>query len=313
AVLALGGILEGAGAVVLSLANLATSHHLVTAGGWVDVAGLAVALAAVAMVGWGMVVARRRALALELGGAAAATFLLVLGALVTVATSGSTAGDVLTALGFGAWAALLVVVAARTSIAERSPLAPPPGAATAWLVAAGGLVLLAVGSGLPAPGRSDSTTGVVAACLGAVGLAVLVGVLVASRARHLLASRTVATTVAGLSALAAHEVALAVYAAVSFTPTSTLGDVRSTVATAAFVGALAWVVLGLAAWQRIPEVPAWPLAVPPLPAAPPPHPAAPPFPGAQPPTRCPACGAPAGPRAGYCWQCGTALGVPPTG
>ncbi len=286
--------------MVLSLANLPTSHHLITAGGWVDVAGLAAALAAVAMVGWGTVVAGRRALAMELGAAAAATFLLVLGGLVTVAASGSTAGDILTALGLGAWAALLVVVAARTSMAERSPVAASPGAATAWLVAAGGLVLLAVGSGLPAPARSDSTTGVVAACLGAVGLAVLAGVLVAARSRRLLTSRAVATTVAGLAALAAHEVALAAYAAVSFTPTSTLGDVRSTVALAAFVGALAWVVLGLAAWQRIPEVPAWPLAVPPHPVAPPPP-------------RCPACAAPAGPGANYCWQCGVPLGVPPSG
>lgn len=323
--LALAGILAGAGAAVISFGNLPTTRHLMTAGGWMDFAGVTVALAALAMVGWGMVVAGRRALAGELAAAGVATLLLALGALVTVAATGSTAGDVLTALGFGAWAVLFVVLAARASIAERTPLASPPGTPAAWLVAAAGLVLLAVASGLPSPARSDSTTGVAAGCLGAVGLAVVAGVLVACRSRHLLTSRTVVTVVAGLAVLAAHEVALAVYAAVSFTPTSTLGDYRATVTTAAFLGAAAWLVLGVAAWQRTAEVPAWPLAMPPHPAAGPaapppssappataPPPSAPPATAPQAAAHCPTCGAPAGPGANFCWQCGTPLSGPPT-
>ena len=120
-ILALGEVLVGAGTVIYSFANATTSRDLVTAGGWMFFSGTAVALLAVGLVAWGLVVAQRWALVREIAGATLGTLLLAIGALVTAASPRSTAGDILWALGFGAWAVILLSVAARISMATRDP------------------------------------------------------------------------------------------------------------------------------------------------------------------------------------------------
>jgi len=319
-VLALGEVLVGSGTVIYSFANATTSHDLVTAGGWLFFSGTAVALLAVGIVVWGLVVAQRWGLVREIAAAALGTLLLTIGALVTAASPRSTAGDILWALGFGVWAVLLVVVAARISMARQEF---SPSVSTYWLVAAGALVLVAVASGLPAPTRSGNTSAIVGGCLAAVGTGALAAVLLSCRARGLLRSRAVLTAAVGLIVLAAHEVANAVYAAVSFSATSTLADFRITATVASFIGAGAWLVLGLAAWQQVDGVPPWHASARPgVPGQPgPPEPGVPPSsvapPGSPVPTRptapagqCPRCGAPSAPDARFCSHCGSPLGPP---
>lgn len=85
-ILALGEVLVGAGTVSYSFANATTSRDLVTAGGWMFFSGTAVALLAVGLVAWGLVVAQRLALVREIAGATLGTLLLAIGALVTAAS-----------------------------------------------------------------------------------------------------------------------------------------------------------------------------------------------------------------------------------
>lgn len=316
-ILALGEVLVGAGTVIYSFANAATSRDLVTAGGWMFFSGTAVALLAVGVVGWGLVVAQRWALVREIVGAALGTLLLTIGALVTATSPRSTAGDILWALGFGVWAVLLVSVAARMSMAVREPSPSSPPVTTPWLVAAGALVLVAVASGLPAPTRSDHTGAIVGGCLAAVGTGVLAALLLSCRARGLLRSRAVLTAAVGLGGLAAHEIANAVYAAVSFSPTSTLTDFRVTATVASFLGAAAWLVLGLATWQQVEGAPPGHPFAPLTPAgqAGPPGPEDPTPPAAPagstaPAGQCPRCGAPTATDAHFCSRCGSPLGPP---
>jgi hypothetical protein len=212
-------------------------------------------------------------------------------------------------------------VAARISMARQEP---SPSVSTYWLVAAGALVLVAVSSGLPAPTRSDNTGAIVGGCLAAVGTGALAAVLLSCRARGLLRSRAVLTAAVGLIVLAAHEVANAVYAAVSFSATSTLADFRVTATVASFIGAGAWLALGLAAWQQVDGVPPWHASARPAapgqagPAEPPGVPpssvalAGSPFPTrpSAPAGRCPRCGAPTAPDARFCSHCASPLGPP---
>jgi hypothetical protein len=244
-----------AGYATLTADNLGTFRSLLHAAQWLYVTAAITALVAVCTAGWEVVLRRSWAGAWEVGAGALGTLLIAIGTLITAASeSTNVAANVVSAVGIGVWAVLVLSRAARRSLAEEKSAsagsAPLPRQAMLWLVAAGGLLVLAVGYGFT-QNVTNSGVGIAAGALEAVGVAVLLGSLAVARAEGYLHGLAVLGVLAGLAVLFAAFAAIAVVAAVVFGPGVTLTGIGVGVSIAIGLQLLAGIVLGLAAWERL--------------------------------------------------------------
>jgi len=257
ALTALGEALNTAANAVITQSSYSTAHALGAAGDWVTFAGAVLFVGAVAAVGWRAVLQRRHVHAAEIGAVTLGALLVAIGTLVQAASdsAGNTA-NILVALGNGVWAVLLVVIAARSSMAEQQTRPGEGRDSGYWLMAAGAFVVLAVRSGLPSPEVGHGTPGVVAGALGILGFTVLALVLWSLRAKRVFTSPSLRLAIIGIGVFVVQQVALIVFSAVVNSSNATLTQFRVTGSIAFFVAMLAWLWLAAAAWQRAAEVPA---------------------------------------------------------
>ncbi len=250
--LGLGALLEGTAYAVLHRGDLGTARNLATAAAWLRFAGVVVAVGAVCSVAWHLALRRRWAELAEGAGASVATFLVALGLLVSAldAPRGSAAGNVVAAVGIGGWALLATTRAARRSFAEL--LAPAgPRQAPLWLAVAGGLVLLAVGVGLPPPTFRQAALAAAAGAVVAVGVAAVAGALLVARAQGMIVARGFPTLAGALWTLVAASVARAAAAGAVLGPGASLTGIRVGFAVAAYLAMAGWLLLALAALGQL--------------------------------------------------------------
>lgn len=251
---------------------------------WLLVAAATAALAAVAESGWRLVQKEDWDSAWELGAGTVGVLLLWIGLLVNAIVSQpglpSQSGQVLGAVGIAVWALLALSRAARRSLAEQQAQEhqqPFRHRARLWLVAAGGLTLLAAGYGF-VPDVSSQGTGIAAGILQALGIAaVLTAVALASPVARLPRewfsreqllsragvsrilsraglSRPLELVLAGLAVLVAAFIAYAVMAGLVFGSNLSLTGVRVGPSVVIGIQFVAVVVLGMAVWTRLREL-----------------------------------------------------------
>ncbi|MGH9122246.1 MAG: hypothetical protein ACRDYC_09940 [Acidimicrobiales bacterium] len=221
---------------------------------WLHFAGAFVAFAAVCVCAWENMAARDKEVLGELPGAGLGTLLIAIGALIgAVSASAATASGIVAAIGVGAWALLALGRAARYNLADQK--APGTGAALVplWLVAAGGLALLAVGTGINID-VTDQGTGIASGILEALGVGLVAAALFEARSKGMLRSRPTWIAVEGLAATTLGFLAATVVAAVVFKPNPSLTGVRVGLAITYALLALGLAVLALAAWMRVGEL-----------------------------------------------------------
>jgi hypothetical protein len=244
----------------LTLSNTGTFTDLGHATNWLQfVAGLA-AVALVCAAGWELVLRRDWKDVWEVSGGAVGALLIAIGLLIAATSDGdSSASNIVAAVGIGVWFLLVLVRAARSSLAEQRPdgeSASRPGEAKLWLFAAVGLFILAIGRGFN-PGIDEKGVAIAAGVLMAAGTAVLFGALVAARLGTFLTSRTVPVLLAGLIVAAAGFAAYAVVAGLVFGPDVVFTDftgLRVGLSIVQTIILVAVALLGVSAWMRIREL-----------------------------------------------------------
>jgi hypothetical protein len=256
AIWALGSLLVCLSSALLSgPESLGTAHNLVTASSWLNfVAGFA-ALGAACYVTYTTFLKHLWSSVWELAGAVAATMIFVIGLLMiaTSSNSNSDAGSIVSAVGLGGWAVLLLVNAARRTLIEQSNGAGVQRTAHLWFASAGALVAIAVARGLTASGN-DSTVQIVAGrTIWFVGLVALISVLSVARRRKLISTKHFKVLIAGLSLIAVAELVEAIAAGVILSATS-LTPFRVGFSIPPFVEAIAFVTLAWAALCRVGEL-----------------------------------------------------------
>ena len=244
------------GYAALTPTTFGTAIGLLHAAGWLRAVGWAAALAAVCIAGRELLLRGAWASACEVGAGALGVLLITIGMLINATSAESNpASSVVSAVGVGVWALLALSRAARRSLAGQESASEGiavPREGMLWLLAAGGLFVLAIGAGLT-PDFISKGTGVAAGAVQAVGVAILFGVLAAARARGGLTSRAAPVTLAGLACLAMGFTAAAVVSGAVFGPDATLAGLRAGVLVVVAIQMAAVVVLGLAAWLRVCE------------------------------------------------------------
>ena len=276
--------------------SLGTYSDLLRAGGWLQFVASIAALVAVCSVAWQSFVTEHRGPLPELVGAALATLLMAVSALVlAVSLSSQSSSDVVSAVGIGGWGLLALGRAGRLDLAGRRGDAPTRSSTLVplWLVVSVGLVVLAVGSAL-APTTLDQGLAIVSGVLQALGFGALAAVVFVASSRGFLQAAPVTAIVAGLATLAAAYLASAVAGGLAYAPGGTLTEYRVGLSLAGALLAAGIALLGLAARARAGSLasavapssppPSWPSPLHRgLPEAPPPHPQdAPPQPGPPP-------------------------------
>jgi hypothetical protein len=249
-------VLDAIGFAVLSGPDrVRTTNDLLTAGSWLAAVALGLGVVGIGWVLGASLLRRRRADAVEAGAAAASTMLIMIGLLVSAATSpgGSEGANVVAAVGIGGWAALCVTKAGRRSLVEEAEHGLVRQAAL-WLVAGAGLVVLAVAIGLPNASVNDQGLSIATAVLWVLGLAAIAEALVFARRRRFIVSRRFPELLAGIVTLAASYVAAVVVAGVAFGPGGSLTGVRVGVPIVSVIAAAGFVLLALAAWNRLREL-----------------------------------------------------------
>lgn len=263
----------------LTPTSLGTANDLANAGNWLQfVAGLA-AVALVCTAGWELVLRRAWIGVWEILVAAAGTLLLTIGLLVAaISQQANSAAEILTAVGVGVWSLLVLLRAARSSLAEQRPASNPvqpdpvqpnpvqpnpehqpgeakgrPGEARLWLIAAVGLLVLAVGTGFT-PSVENVGISTAAGILEAAGTVVLFAALAGAWLGKLLPSKTVPVMLIGVVVLAAGFTADAVVAGLVFGPDATLTALRVGLSVATTIVFVAVAVLGISAWKRVREI-----------------------------------------------------------
>ena len=115
----------------------------------------------------------------ELAGSVTATMIFIIGLLMiaTSSDSDSVAGFIVSAVGLGGWAVLLLVNAARQALSEQSNGAGVQRNAHLWFASAGALVAIAVARGLTASANDSTAQIVVGRTIWFVGVVALVSVL----------------------------------------------------------------------------------------------------------------------------------------
>lgn len=256
--LVLGSAFLVAAWAILTPTSAGTATGFIHAGLWLQfVAGVA-ALGAVCAAGWAQVLRARRQAVAEMATGAVATLLIAIGWLINATTTAAnSAAYVLQAVGIGIWALLALGVAALRSLSEQAADSEDavrgPRYAALWLIAAIGLVLLAVGSGFTLD-PLDQGTAIAAGVLQAMGAGVLCGAVTVACIRGCLSSGPVAITQIGLGLLAGAGVAIAVTGGLVFGPDATLTGIRAGMSTATTIQLAAIAVLGLAGWIRVREL-----------------------------------------------------------
>ena len=249
------------GYAALTPTTFGTALGLLHAAGWLRAVGWAAALAAVCIAGRELLLRGAWASACEVGAGALGALLVTIGMLINATSAESNpASSVVGAVGVGVWALLALSRAARRSLAGQESASEGiavPREGMLWLLAAGGLFVLAIGSSLT-PDFISKGNGVAAGAVEAVGVAILVGALAAARAQGRLPSRATPVTLAGLASLAAAFAASAVVSGAVFGPNATLAGLRAGVLIVVAIQMAAVVVLGLAAWLRVREAVAQP-------------------------------------------------------
>jgi hypothetical protein len=257
-VFVLGDAFGVAAYAVLTPSNVGTSSDFIHASDWLQfVAGVA-ALAAVCAGGWELVLQRAWEGVWEIVAGTLGTLIIAIGLLISaVFAQSSSASNIVGAVGFGVWALLVLSRAARRSLAEQGAASDgrtaPPRQAILWLVAASGILLLAIGFGFT-PDISSKAIGIAAGCLEAVGVSVLLGALAAARTEGYLPSRAAPIALGGLVILAVAFASFAVVSGVVFGPNATLTGIRVGIPIAITIELIAVATLGFAAWTRVREL-----------------------------------------------------------
>ncbi len=236
--------------------DVGTFQDLGTASEWVLFAAGLMVLIAIAFVGWSLFVDRRWSVTWEIAGAAVSTLLIVIGLLLVAANGlqASQAGNVVSAIGLGGWAIVVVVGAARHALNEAE-VPGTPRQATLRLGAAASLIIVAVSFGLPEPSFSQVSLAIADAVLVAVGTAGLVVVLSISKSKGFIKTRYFTALALGLWILVLSGVARAVAGGLVYgTPPPSFLTYRISLSIPAFLTAVAALVLGWAAFARTSEL-----------------------------------------------------------
>ncbi len=238
--------------------DLARDYHTFRnwshAADWFHFLGALTALAAVGVTAWDNLRFKQTAQLVELGVAVVATLIITVAELVNAASTSAASGAAVTrAVGIGLWALLVLSRAARYNLASQQHPGAADLLAQLWLMAAGGVLLFAIGSGF-SPTVTDRGTGIAAGLIGAAGLILIAMALVRARSRGLMRTRPVETVVIGLIVLAASGLGDAIVAGIVFTPHATLKGLRIGVSIAEFVALAGIAILAFAAWQRLAEL-----------------------------------------------------------
>ena len=248
---ALGDVLAVVAYAILSPGHVGTYTALGHGADWLRFSGAVVVLAAVAAAGWELVLQGRVSGAIEVGVAAVGTLLVAVGALIAAASTRSqTAADVVAAIGIAVWSFLVLSRAARRSLSEQNLEPGRPAQAPIWLGAAMGLLILAVGAGLPTSINNRGQS-VASGVLMAVGIGILAGALLVARSDRLLLTRPIPVLLLGLGILTVAFLADAIVAGIVFGPNGTLTGLRIGVSLATAIEAAGVIVLALAAWLRL--------------------------------------------------------------
>jgi hypothetical protein len=232
--------------------SLGTYSDLLRAGGWLQFVASIAALVAVCSVAWQSFVTEHRGPLPELVGAALATLLMAVSALVlAVSLSSQSSSNVVSAVGIGGWGLLALGRAGRLDLAVRRGDAPARGSTLVplWLVVSVGLVVLAVGSAL-APTTLDQGLAIASGVLQAFGFGALAAVVFVASSRGFLQAAPVTAIVAGLATLAAAYLASAVAGGLAYAPGGTLTEYRVGLSLAGALLAAGIALLGLAARVR---------------------------------------------------------------
>ena len=161
------------------------AHNLFTAGLWLAFAAGLIVLGGISYSIYTTLMKHLWSAVWELVGATAAALFFVIGLLVVAAASdgNSDAGLIVSAIGLGGWAILLLANAARCALAEQAA-SDGQRRAGLWFAAAGALVLMAVAYGFPNTSAEDVTAQIVDAAIWFVGTAALLSVLSVARQRR---------------------------------------------------------------------------------------------------------------------------------
>lgn len=254
AALGVGAALAGLAYAILTLNTVRQYRDLGTAADWLLFVGTGTGLAAVSVTAWDISIQRGWQQAGELFGAVAASLVVAIGTLVVAANApgGSNAGSVVSAVGIGGWAVLTLIAAARRSIAEQS--GAPGRQSDLWLIATGALVVLAVAVGLPSPSARGRALPIAESVLFLVAFAVLAATLHAAAGRGFFTSRRLRILNLGLAGLAVSHLAAAISSGFVFGPSAGLTTVRVGLSIPAFLEAIAWAIVTLAAFRRFADL-----------------------------------------------------------
>jgi zinc-ribbon domain len=249
--LALGDLLAGLASATLTMP---ASDNMLTAALWVDFLSTLAGFLAVSVAAWHLVLMRGWPEVLELGGAALASLLVTIGALVTAASGPDRfgAGPVVTAVGIGGWALLTLANAGKWSIREQT--VPARGQSDLWLIATIALTVLAVGTGLTSASGGGRGIPIARSVIVVVGFVLLTASLTLARRRGFVSGRGVQTMLAGLVASAAAAVVAAVGYGFAFSPSPSLTTARLGLSLPKFAQLIAWPILGIAAFQRLAQL-----------------------------------------------------------
>jgi Protein of unknown function (DUF2510) len=254
---ALGNTLGGLAYAVFSASNLSTSKDLFTASAWLEFAAGLLVLGATCYVAWNLSLDRQWSAMGEVLGTALSSLILTIGLLVaaTEVDNGiSTAANVTQAIGFGGWAVVIVVGAARRALIEQES----PGAqhqAGLRLAAAASILVIAISIGLPSPSLTDEAPGIASGVIGAVGFAALVTVLSIARTQRMIVSNQFRMLAVGLWVIVLQGLAFAVSSGVvSGPPPPSLLTVRVALSIPEFIYTASALVLAWAALGRVGEL-----------------------------------------------------------
>jgi len=231
-------------------------RNLAIASDWLLFVSGFVALCATSFVAWHLYVERRWTAMWEVGGTALSTLIFAIGLLILAAQSpsGSTAGDVVAAIGLGGWAVVMVFSAARRALAERET----PGLtrqAGLRIGGAGGIALVAIGIGVPAPTLNDGARAITEGVFVALGFAALALVLTVAHARRVITTQQFPVLTVSLGLLAFGGLATAVvYGLVSVPPPHSLMTYRVSLPIPPALSALGFLVLAWAAFGHLAEL-----------------------------------------------------------
>lgn len=254
---ALGGVLAVcAYATYSGPQDTSSFRNLAIASDWLLFVSGFVALCATSFVTWHLYVERRWTAMWEVGGTALSTLIFAIGLLIlaTQSPSGSTAGDVVAAVGLGGWAVVMVFSAARRALAERET----PGLTRQAGLQIGGaaaIALVAISIGVPSPTLNDGARAITDGVFVTLGFAALALVLTVAHTRRVITTQQFPVLIVSLGVLALGGIATAVvYGLVSVPPPHSLTTYRVSLPIPPALSALGFLGLAWAAFGHLAEL-----------------------------------------------------------